>query len=260
MLDETARNEVRNFVESCQHPNGAFTDRGGKPDFYYSLFGVLIASALDLKDSTSKHKIFIQQAKPPENDGAMFFAHTLVRSFLSENNTQKTSILKLTRMLFSKTGNVNPGYRLFMWMLTFDLLYRKRKLILFPARIFLSMHRPTTDLPCSVVAAYTVARHFSGLNAENEMKMLFSFFEDGKGFKMFHDVNHPDLLSTTVALFALKTVGADFRLVVPDCLNLVQQNYADGAFLSGDGDTTRDLEYTFYGLLTLGVLSQYEQN
>jgi len=260
MLDETAQNEVRNFVESCQNPDGAFTDRGGNLDFYYSLFGVFIASALDLTDLIDKHKKFIQQAKLPEKEGVTFFSYTLIRSFLIGNNTQKSSVLKLTRMLFSKNGNVNPGYRLFMWMLTFNFLYGKRLLILFPARILLTLHKPTTELPCSVVAAYTVARHFSGLNVNNELKMLFSFFEKGKGFKMFRDVNHPDLLSTAVALFALKTAGADLRIVVPDCLNMVQENYADGAFLSGDGDTTRDLEYTFYGLLTLGVLSQYEQN
>ncbi|MCA1758529.1 MAG: hypothetical protein LC658_02075, partial [Bacteroidales bacterium] len=147
MLDETTRNEVRSFVESCQRPDGAFTDRGGNPDFYYSLFGVLIASALDFNDLTKKHKDFIQQAKPQEKVGAMFFAYTLIRSFLSEKNTQKPSILKLTRMLFSKSGNVNPGYRLFMWMLTFDYYYGKRRLILLPARVVLWFHRPTTDLP-----------------------------------------------------------------------------------------------------------------
>lgn len=260
MLDETARNEVQRFVESCQRPDGAFTDRGGNTDFYYSLFGVLIASALDLKDLTEKHKNFIQKAKIPKKERALFFAYTLIRAFLSENNSQKPSILKFTRILFGKSGNVNPGYLLFMWMLTFDFFYGKRSLILFPAKIFLSLHRPTTDLPCSVVAAYAVARHFSGLNVTKELRMLLSFFEEGKGFKIFHDVKHPDLLSTAVALFALKTAGADFRMVVPDCLNLIQQNYADGAFLSGDGDTTRDLEYTFYGLLTIGVLSKYEQN
>ncbi|MFA5330143.1 MAG: hypothetical protein WC384_20280 [Prolixibacteraceae bacterium] len=34
----------------------------------------------------------------------------------------------------------------------------------------------------------------------------------------------------------------------------IPENYANGAFLSGDGDLTEDLEYTFYGLLALGVL------
>ena len=34
-----------------------------------------------------------------------------------------------------------------------------------------------------------------------------------------------------------------------------QQNFSNGAFLSGDGDTTTDAEYTFYGLLALGVLA-----
>lgn len=259
MLDETTRNEVKRFVKTCQRPDGAFSDRAGNPDLYYSLFGVLIASALNLNDLTDKHRNYIQNAQSPEKEGALFFAHMLIRSFLSEDKTQKPSILKLSRLLFSKHRNVNPGYRLFMWMLTFDFFYGKRGFILFPVKILLSLYKPTTDMPCSVVAAYTVARQFSGLNVENEQKMLLSFFEKGKGFKIFHDVDHPDMLSTAVALFALKTTGADFRLLVPDCLNLVQQNYVDGAFLSGDGDTTRDLEYTFYGLLALGVLSWHEK-
>jgi len=62
------------------------------------------------------------------------------------------------------------------------------------------------------------------------------------------------LLSTAVASFALKTANSDLRLVRPACLKLIEQNYSNGAFLAGNGDKMRDLEYTFYGLLALGVL------
>jgi hypothetical protein len=81
------------------------------------------------------------------------------------------------------------------------------------------------------------------------------YFEKGKGFKVFPEQGNADLLSTAVSLFGLKKIGADLRIVSPVCLDLVQQNYDNGAFLSGDGDSSRDLEYTFYGLLTLGVLA-----
>ena len=44
------------------------------------------------------------------------------------------------------------------------------------------------------------------------------------------------------------------RLLAPACLDWVQGLFSQGAFLSGNGDSSRDLEYTFYGLLALGSL------
>ena len=70
----------------------------------------------------------------------------------------------------------------------------------------------------------------------------------------------PLTLSTAVALFVLRETAYDMRMITPVCLDFVQQNYDDGAFLSGDGDATRDLEYTFYGLLALGTLIENGKN
>ena len=83
---------------------------------------------------------------------------------------------------------------------------------------------------------------------------LLSFFEEGRGFKAFPQVGTADLLSTAAALFALKEAGADLRIIAPSCLHFIQENYSSGAFLAGNGDEIRDLEYTFYGLLALGTL------
>jgi hypothetical protein len=88
-----------------------------------------------------------------------------------------------------------------------------------------------------------------------EQELLKSFACETGGFKAFAHLNNADMLSTAVALFALNFAGSDLRLLKPACLDFIQQNYAEGAFLSGDGDTTIDVEYTFYGLLALGVLA-----
>lgn len=86
-------------------------------------------------------------------------------------------------------------------------------------------------------------------------RKILSYFDEVNGFKVYRQNNTADLLSTAVALYALRVSGYDLRLIAPACLKFVQDNYCDGAFLSGDGDQTRDLEYTFYGLLALGTLS-----
>jgi hypothetical protein len=140
-------------------------------------------------------------------------------------------------------------------MLSFDALFGKSRGVYFLARIFLNFYNPAGNLPCSFLAALLLARFLTGQKVEKEASVLLNYFERGKGFKVFREQENADLLSTAVALFALKKVGKDLRMVAPDCLNLVQQNYENGAFLAGDGDLSRDLEYTFYGLLSLGVLS-----
>ncbi|MBN2775666.1 MAG: hypothetical protein JXR31_15535, partial [Prolixibacteraceae bacterium] len=39
LLEEKSQDEVKVFINSRQNENSGFTDRGGIPDFYYSLFG-----------------------------------------------------------------------------------------------------------------------------------------------------------------------------------------------------------------------------
>jgi hypothetical protein len=78
---------------------------------------------------------------------------------------------------------------------------------------------------------------------------------EGSGFRVFKQIRNCDMLSTAVALYVLKETGYDLRLTAPGALSFIESNYESGAFLSGDGDPTRDLEYTFYGLIALGSLT-----
>lgn len=255
LLDETSRAVVVGFVKSQQHKNGAFTDRAGNPDFYYSLFGVWLSKALKMKTEQENLKEFISGVQPNEKKVTDKFSILLIRLSLNENDFGKPTIFNLLKWIFGGGKNLNAAYRFFLFLLSFDALYGQNRLIYFVVKIFLSFYRPPKDLPCSFFAALLLAKFLTGKKVTKETDVLLDYFEKGKGFKVFCEQENADLLSTAVALFALKKVGADLRLVAPDCLTLVEQNYNNGAFLSGDGDSSRDLEYTFYGLLTLGTLS-----
>ncbi|MFW6309536.1 MAG: hypothetical protein ACOC1D_00405 [Prolixibacteraceae bacterium] len=255
LLDEKSQQEVKTFITNQQHQNGAFTDRAGNPDFYYSLFGAWMSKALELEAQQEKLSGYMKKKPPGEHRTAEHFSHLLI-SVILKNQVQKPSVLSQLNRILKGNPQINPAYKVFLFLLSFDAFYGRKKLWYYLFRTGLTFYSPPENAPCSFMSALLIARFLVGINVEREQKYLFFYFEEGKGFKAFRETENADLLSTAVALFALKKAGGDLRVVAPDALNLVQQNYNCGAFLSGDGDETRDLEYTFYGLLILGTLAE----
>ena len=255
MLDEKSQQEVTDFISHQQHQNGAFTDRAGNPDLYYSLFGAWMSTALKLKVQQKRLADYIKKNQPVEQKIVKRFSHLLI-SVSMENDIKKPSIPVYLKMAFSNNRQINVAYKAFLFLLSFDALYGRQPMWFSLFRAGLTFYRSSENLPCSFISALLIGRFLTGMKTMQEQKQLFSYFEEGKGFKIYRESENGDLLSTAVALFALKKTGADLRMAAPDALNLVQQNFESGAFLSGDGDETRDLEYTFYGLLILGTLSE----
>ncbi|MEZ5103313.1 MAG: hypothetical protein R2757_02360 [Draconibacterium sp.] len=256
LLDEPSRTEVIAFVKTQQHKNGAFVDRAGSPDLYYSLFGGWLSKALKLDEQQENLKQYLSKQNTDEEKVIDRFSSFIIRLSLGEPNFAKPSFFELVRWLSKRGRNLNAAYRFFLFILSFDALFGQNRMVYFFVRILLKFYKLSGDLPCSFSAAFIMARFLTGRNGKQETDLLLSYFEKGKGFKVFPEQKNADLLSTAVALFVLKSRGEDIRTLAPDCLSLVQDNYDNGAFLSGDGDSYRDLEYTFYGLLTLGVLQK----
>ncbi len=255
LLDEASQGQVIEFIKIQQHKNGAFTDRAGSPDLYYSLFGCWLSKGLKLDEQQAELRQYISTVQHDKKKVIDKFSLLLICLSQDEAQPQKPSFFELLRWFFKSGKNVNAAYRFFLFMLSFDALFGKNSVIYFFVRIFLKFYKPPEDLPCSFLSALLMAKFLTGKNVKQEAEILLQYFEKGKGFKVFQEQPNADLLSTAVALFVLKKVGQDLRTLAPDCLNLAQENYKNGAFLSGDGDSSQDLEYTFYGLLTLGVLS-----
>jgi hypothetical protein len=245
--------EIKNFIMNSQHREGGFVNRAGSPDMYYSLFGVWLAISIEMDDILDNHKNFIIANEDKHKNTVDTFAFLLIRILLNEPDYKKPSLLKLLRLAFIESRQTSLFYRLFLFMLVVDSRYRS-SLFWYPARPVLWFYTLPDESPCSLHAAILVIRKKVKLKSELEAGQLLSFFEEGKGFKAYQALEEADLLSTAVALFALKTAGSDLRLLAPGCFDFIEQCYSDGAFLAGNGDNYRDLEYTFYGLLALGTL------
>ena len=245
--------EIKTFIRNSQHPEGGFINRAGKPDFYYSLFGVWISQALGLEDVLENHRKFIINSKTRQKNTIDTFAFLLIQMLLLNQNTGNPSLVKLLRLAFFESRQTSFHYRLFLFMLVLDARYGN-PLIFYPACPVLWLYKLPAESPCSIHAALLVTKKKVKLKTQYETKQIFSFYEEGKGFKAFRDLKEGGLLSTAVALFALKTTGADLRLLAPGCFDFIGQCYCEGAFLAGNGDSFSDLEYTFYGLLALGTL------
>lgn len=276
MLDTESQDEVRKFIKDQQTESGGFIDRAGFPDLYYTLFGSFLLSATDLFDTQpatadlndqpdggprlpgNREKMLLyvgEQQRLPQKS----LIHNSCLSILGKefrhgsfNNIQRFVVI--LKDFVSGAGNISRSYQYFMVFLAFDAYGLNNRLTRMLARPFFKRQATMAEMPCPVVAATLVLKSELGLPLKQELKQLMRFFDEEQGFMALEGAPAADLLSTAVALAALKRSGADLRLVRPACLKLLEANYDSGAFLAGNGDQDRDTEYTFYGLMALGLL------
>jgi len=277
MLDEQGREEVHQFLVSQQNPDGGFQDRGGRSDLYYSLFGGLILMACESEEKRKgKGKRKIETTLPELVEGAILKlkqfivgqSNSEVPGFIEkcclvllqkELKTGRTSRIKvffsLGKSFWKERHSINLSYRSFVLFLTLDAVLPFSQFLKTGAKDLLKRTNVDEQSPCSEVAAKVFLQKMTNQCGSREQDLLKSFVCKTGGFKAFAHLKSADMLSTAVALFALNYAGCDLRLLKPAGLDFIQSNFSDGAFLSGDGDLTADVEYTFYGLLALGVLA-----
>jgi hypothetical protein len=251
-LNSNIQQEMLAFIHQSQHITGLFADRGNTPDGYYSLFGYFLLCATKqekqlLQLSTGLHALQ-QQAK-----GIDAFCKYLIGIHASE--TEKKPGFYSVLMQFKKIkAEVSPEYSWFMLALLLDMLHGKHPVLIFLLKVSTFFFPKVKNVPCSILAAKTILWKYLK-KRDNLAKRLFHFYDNKGGFRAFAENNVADMLSTAVALFAIKYSQEDIRAIKPDILNYIEKNYKQGAFLAGTGDMYRDVEYTFYGLLALGSLA-----
>jgi len=286
MLDEEGRAEIQVFIIHEQNTDGGFKDRAGRSDLYYSLFGMLMLRAVEKVEKKEKGEGRKEREEIRNKEGERISTVDLVsnsilklKEFTNGKSTDKVhgfiercclvllqkelksnrssrfiSLLSLGRSFLKERSSINLSYRSFVLFLTLDAVLPISRVINKVAHRMLAHTSHDEHSPCSEVAAKVFLRKLMNQKDSVEEELLTSFACKSGGFKAFTHLYHADMLSTAVALYALNYAGADFRVLRPSCLDFIQFNYSAGAFLSGDGDLTADVEYTFYGLLALGVL------
>ena len=252
ILDKQTLNEIETKTTSFVTAGGAFCDRACKSDLYYSLFGMFVWEPFNQGQINQKLKVYIQNIDFRTLEDVHFFSYSIIFSRLKADFLTKTQLKRHLKKLLSNR-KTNSDYQLFMGFLA--LYYLQDYLGIFNLLSRINPGRGNNDLPCPVRAAELILAKIKGLQTIRLQEQIMQFFYKGGSFKALKNSHTGDLLSTAVALFALKFADADLRSIKPACLEYIDSLYSDGSFTATQLDNETDIEYTFYGLLALGSLA-----
>jgi hypothetical protein len=245
MIDPQTVTEIRTYIKSQQTILGGFADRGGKCDLYYSLFGYYLAEALGIDEVKPVLKEYLKDVIMTEKLSGIYQKCAVILYIkLFGTGTLPSALRKPEPIAAQYADFINLlAYYYSEDYLSLAVISHKLKRINF-----------STEMPCSVTAADLILKDCLKKTVEEPWKRMKTFYKNGS-FSAFNKTAQGDLLSTGVALYALRFVNSDLSIIKPDCLNFIDLLYSDGGFCATISDPVPDVEYTFYGLLALGSLS-----
>lgn len=252
LLDTPTIDGIKLRTESYTTPDGGYANKAGKSDLYYTLFGVLVEEALSGSFNSTRTGNYVERtltAKEPQ--GVELHCATILLSKLKRIGSwpQLAERVKLDTLNITNTNSYNH----FLSLLS--LYYVKDLRGIVKLLLMQKTDHLQDQTPCPVLAAQAIAAKLSGAKAMGIEKALLSYYTGDGSFKALKDSPCGDLLSTSVALYALRFAGYDFRAIKPDCLSYIDSLYYAGSFRATGLDFDTDVEYTFYGLLALGALA-----
>lgn len=261
---------VSRFVES-QRVDGdvAFKNKSGEPDLYYTAFGWLLSYVLGLELDTKKRKAFLDRWQV-DRLGLIDYAALMRCCLLDElmdkgkllmavTGSKRREIRPLTSFREVPQGDFHNPYSQFIWRGLLEDTSNEEAL-------------DTTDLEAyrvkgkgyanatskgvanlnATTAALSLIGQATGWKKHVEVEILRDTQEDNGGFKASDIAPVADLLSTATALFVLKQYHVKSRFNAAD---FITSHWLDnGGFAATLLDNVSDVEYVFYGLLTLGTL------
>lgn len=274
IINADIQDEIKKYLLKSFTKDGGFADRGGKTDIYYTLFGCFVAEALSVKEVFPQLKIYVKKNVEEDSlNGINLFSAAILYAKLFGVDSNTLRLRKLVRAELEKANN--QEYSNFIGLLTLYYLEDYRNLLKLRKRITVDNNN---EVPCSMAAAKAVinnltwntiqsfprmresrkTRKIDSCFRRNEINInkLISFYRGNGGFAALKKAPIEDLLSTAVALYALRFVDADLKEIKPDCLTFVDGLYLNGGFRATELDFDIDIEYTFYGLLALGALAE----
>lgn len=269
---------VEGFLKSSLGEAGGFSDREGRPDLYYTVFGIEAMLALRLEPPRERLARFLDSFDDP---GRLDFVHacSLARcgAGLEKGYFDQDRALRIADRIaefrtpdggFHGTPGKARGSAygaLLAWGAHADLGVPLPE----PERLLNSVQGLRLDdasfanepgLPQGTTtatgAAVTLLRHLGGKIDDATPAWLLAQVHPSGGFLATPRAPLPDLLSTAVALHALDALETPFEQLREPCLDFVDSLWsAEGGFHGHWADDHLDCEYTYYGLLALGHLA-----
>lgn len=267
---------VLDYVKQQQNPDGGFRGRSAESDLYYTVFGNDILTAFKT-DSQYPITNFISNVKT-NLDSDFVNLCSFISLVTSVENSMSTQNVKDFQNLLEKYRSQDGGYSInknnihgsvygcFLAYSAYEnlgLVPANKDMILNCIEKLRAEDGGYSNEPgqkegttTATAAAIVLFQKLNHKVPENTINWLLSLLHKSGGFLASPSTAIPDLLSTATALFALKSVSYDLSEIQDSCLDFLDSVWdGNGAFRGHWFDEQTDVEYTFYGLLSIGCIS-----
>jgi len=269
---------VCGFINNQLTPSGAFKNRAGEEDLYYTLFGLECKRALQLSIDYEKTESYLLNFG---NGEALDLVHLccLARAWSNINSSTFNHELRSQIALnIDAFKSLDDGYHLdknqkhgtaYAAFMVLDAMQSLKLDISKQSSLISSIQKahcneggyslqsgmliattPTT------AAAIVTLKYFNQDISNDSTEWLKSMIHPQGGFRAAERVIVPDLLSTATALHSLSALNQNIENYREPCLDFIDSLWTNkGGFYGSWEDEYLDVEYLFYALLALGHLS-----
>ncbi|MCX7871914.1 MAG: terpene cyclase/mutase family protein [Verrucomicrobiae bacterium] len=271
-------NLVIDFVKSRQNPDGGFRGRSAESDLYYSVFANNILNACGVAAGNSM-TAFVESQKNNTNADFIHLCSyiNLCSALILPDKLSHSEISTLKGLLESfrsadggysvhKNSAHGSVYACFLAFSAYENLNSEppdREKILdclknleTPDGGYSNEPNQTHGTTTTTAAAIVLLKKFNHNSLEKPIDWLMKRYHKGGGFIATPSTAIPDLLSTATSLFALKSASFELSSINDSCMDFLDSLWdGNGAFRGHWFDEDVDVEYTFYGLLSIGCLA-----
>jgi len=266
---------VAEFLKSNLNSDGGFKGRSTDSDLYYTMFGIEAIHSICPQYSLESTLLFLQQFDGKLDSMEMVDICCYLRCIADVTDNFKFGDTERQLNVFStndggynvdRSADRGTAYGCFLALGSFqDSGYDTKELgrlveCINSLKVADGGYSNEYGMEVASVPATAAAvsiLHYLGVDIGDDTIdwMLKQVTREG-GLLAMENAPVPDLLSTATGLFALSLAGADISALRERCLDFVDTLWdGKGGFCGNSFDTVSDCEYTFYGLLALGLLS-----
>lgn len=288
-LDEQRLNRHRLWIASKQQSDGGFPGRDAGSDLYYTSFALRSLALLDgLGGSVATRVAQFLQARLGGQETVLDFLSLLYSGFLLRTATGLDVFSHLPADWLNRVahwleslrrddggfakgpdGQAGSTYHSFLVLLTLQLidkpLSEPNRLVEFllrqraPEGGFLEIRvakRAGTNPTAAAVAALEILGALTEEIRQETIVFLTEMQTEEGGLRANGRIPVADLLSTFTGAWTMDRLGALDAIDLHRLHDYVRRLEGDqGGFRAGEFDTTNDVEYTFYGLGTLALVT-----
>lgn len=251
LLTPEARADLLLALRQDWLPGGLARGRDGAPDLYYTLFAQWLSDALDAPFGRLLLKQALERIDPRGLDSLHRACHACLTARVGGAGWGMR-LRVLRDALGAALTRLSDPYALFVWSLAAESCGWR------PPWFLLAWWAPwnwaTTPQAAAVLALQALAGSALRRGQQAQAWMLDQQLATG-GFRAGPRAPRADLLSTAVALFALRLAGwRDEDRATRDLIAMVERcRTANGHWCDRPDGADGDAEYSFYALLALGA-------